>query len=61
MTAHPRVDPISGDLVFYQCTMFEKPYLKYSVIDRHGKHQIWKYGIDIGKPKMSVRLDVVPV
>lgn len=52
MTAHPRVDPVNGDLVFYQCAMFEKPYLRYSVVDRDGKHRTWKMGIDIGKAKM---------
>jgi carotenoid cleavage dioxygenase-like enzyme len=55
MTAHPRVDPVNGDLIFYQCGMFEKPYLRYSVIDRYGKHQIWKMGVEIGKAKMRVR------
>lgn len=52
MTAHPRVDPVNGDLVFYQSSMFEKPYLRYSVIDRNGMHKVWKVGIDIGKAKM---------
>lgn len=52
MTAHPRVDPVNGDLVFFSCQMFAKPYVRYSVIDRQGRHKVWKMGVEVGKAKM---------
>ncbi|KAJ9118149.1 hypothetical protein QFC22_004052 [Naganishia vaughanmartiniae] len=52
ITAHPRIDPISGDLIFYACQMFEKPYVRVSVIDRHGNHKVWKQGVECGPAKM---------
>lgn len=52
MTAHPRVDPIDGSLLFYSTSMFDAPHARYSVIDRHGKHLVWKQGIDVGRAKM---------
>lgn len=52
MTAHPRVDPIDGSLIFYSTQMFDAPHVRYSVIDRYGNHLVWKEGIDIGRAKM---------
>ncbi|KAJ9107703.1 hypothetical protein QFC21_001163 [Naganishia friedmannii] len=52
ITAHPRVDPINGDLIFYACQMFETPYVRVSVIDRHGNHKVWKQGVKCGPAKM---------
>ncbi|EIW69469.1 hypothetical protein TREMEDRAFT_30937 [Tremella mesenterica DSM 1558] len=40
MTAHPRIDPIDGSLLFYSTNMFEPPHARYSVIDRKGQHLI---------------------
>lgn len=54
MTAHPRVDPVDGSLIFYSTQMFDAPHARYSVIDRHGKHLVWKQGIDVGRAKMYV-------
>jgi carotenoid cleavage dioxygenase-like enzyme len=52
MTAHPRVDPVDGSLIFYSTQMFDSPHVRYSVIDRHGRHLVWKEGIDVGRAKM---------
>ncbi|WVQ70055.1 uncharacterized protein L199_008279 [Kwoniella botswanensis] len=52
MTAHPRVDPVDGSLLLYSTQMFDAPYVRYSVIDRTGRHVIWKEGIDVGRAKM---------
>lgn len=53
MTAHPRVDPVDGSLIFYSTQMFDAPHARYSVIDRYGNHLVWKEGIEIGRAKMS--------
>jgi len=52
MTAHPRIDPVDGSLIFYSTQMFEAPHARYSVIDRKGKHLVWKEGVDLGRAKM---------
>ncbi|WVQ98740.1 hypothetical protein IAU59_005871 [Kwoniella sp. CBS 9459] len=52
MTAHPRIDPVDGSLIFYSTQMFDAPHARYSVIDRKGRHVVWKEGIDIGRAKM---------
>ncbi|WWD10113.1 hypothetical protein V865_008246 [Kwoniella europaea PYCC6329] len=52
MTAHPRVDPLDGSLLLYSTQMFDAPHVRYSVIDRTGRHVIWKEGIDVGRAKM---------
>ncbi|KAL7423941.1 hypothetical protein Q5752_001526 [Cryptotrichosporon argae] len=52
MTAHPRVDPVDGSFIFYSCQMFDAPHVRYSVIDRHGRHVVWKAGVDVGRAKM---------
>nr|XP_019013550.1 uncharacterized protein I206_01620 [Kwoniella pini CBS 10737]OCF52331.1 hypothetical protein I206_01620 [Kwoniella pini CBS 10737] len=52
MTAHPRIDPIDGSLIFYSTQMFDAPHVRYSVIDRTGRHVVWKQGVDVGRAKM---------
>ena len=52
MTAHPRIDPIDGSLIFYSSNMFEAPHVRYSVVDRNGEHLVWKEPIDVGRAKM---------
>ncbi|WWC90012.1 uncharacterized protein L201_004942 [Kwoniella dendrophila CBS 6074] len=52
ITAHPRVDPIDGSLILYSTQMFDAPHVRYSVIDRKGRHVVWKQGIDVGRAKM---------
>ena len=36
MTAHPKVDPISGELIFFGCDPFGPPFLRYHVADAGG-------------------------
>ncbi|WVW83059.1 hypothetical protein I302_105076 [Kwoniella bestiolae CBS 10118] len=52
MTAHPRIDPVDGTLLLYSTQMFDAPHVRYSVIDKTGRHVIWKAGIDVGRAKM---------
>ncbi|OCF35459.1 hypothetical protein I316_03011 [Kwoniella heveanensis BCC8398] len=52
MTAHPRIDPVDGSLIFYSTQMFDAPHVRYSVIDRKGRHVVWKEGVDVGRAKM---------
>ncbi len=35
--AHPKVDAITGELMFFGYSAFQKPYLKYSVISASGE------------------------
>ncbi|ERT03761.1 retinal pigment epithelial membrane family protein, partial [Lyngbya aestuarii BL J] len=37
MTAHPKVDPITGELHFYRYSLLAAPYLVYYVADKQGK------------------------
>jgi carotenoid cleavage dioxygenase len=36
MTAHPKVDPATGELVFFGCDVFGPPFLRYHVADARG-------------------------
>jgi carotenoid cleavage dioxygenase-like enzyme len=36
MAAHPKVDPVSGELIFFGCDVFGPPYLRYHVVDGAG-------------------------
>jgi carotenoid cleavage dioxygenase len=36
MTAHPKVDPATGELVFFGCDVFGPPFLRYHVADAKG-------------------------
>ncbi len=37
MTAHPKVDPVSGELVFFGTDPFGPPFLRYHVVDATGE------------------------
>lgn len=37
MTAHPKVDPVTGELVFFGADVFGPPFLRYHVVDRSGR------------------------
>ncbi len=36
-SAHPKVDPRSGELVFFDFSMFKKPFIRYGVVDAKGE------------------------
>ncbi len=37
MTAHPKVDPVTGELVFFGIDVFGPPFLRYHVVDDTGQ------------------------
>jgi carotenoid cleavage dioxygenase len=37
MTAHPKVDPVTGELVFFGIDLFGPPFLRYHVVDGAGQ------------------------
>ena len=37
MTAHPKVDPVTGELVFFGVDLFGPPFLRYHVVDSTGQ------------------------
>jgi carotenoid cleavage dioxygenase len=37
MTAHPKIDPVTGEMLFFGYDLFKPPYLRFHVADRHGK------------------------
>jgi carotenoid cleavage dioxygenase-like enzyme len=36
-TAHPKVDPITGEMMFFGYSLLQQPYLQYSVVSAAGK------------------------
>lgn len=36
LTAHPKLDPVTGELVLFGYDVIKKPYLHYSVLDKNG-------------------------
>ncbi|QLE58166.1 carotenoid oxygenase family protein [Nostoc sp. TCL26-01] len=36
-TAHPKVDPVTGEMMFFGYSLLQRPYLKYSVVSAQGK------------------------
>ncbi len=53
-TAHPIVDPVSGEMMFYGYNIFVKPFVRYSVISKDGEHLSFQQPIKLhdGVPKM---------
>ncbi|MBD2019753.1 carotenoid oxygenase family protein [Leptolyngbya sp. FACHB-36] len=37
VTAHPKVDPITGEMMFFGYALAQPPYVKYSVVSAHGE------------------------
>lgn len=36
-TAHPKVDPVTGELLFFGYSLFRPPYLQYSIVSAQGE------------------------
>ncbi len=51
MTAHPKVDPETGDLVFFGYDVFGPPFLRFHVVDAAG-HLVRTEDIDIPRATM---------
>jgi carotenoid cleavage dioxygenase-like enzyme len=51
MTAHPKVDPRTGELVFFGYDVLGPPWLRYHVLDALGEH-LTTEPISIGGPAM---------
>lgn len=52
VSAHPKVDPVTGELIVFCYSPVAPPYVKYGVVDAQGK-LIHETGIDLaGKPVM---------
>ena len=54
MTAHPKVDPVTGELVFFGCDVFGPPFLRYHVVDAAGP---WSRTEDIDIPRATMMHD----
>ena len=60
-TAHPKVDPVTGELFFFGYQLLEPPYLKYSVVSATGELQ-FTTPIELPEPvMMTVRLSQIPM
>ena len=52
VSAHPKVDPRTGELILFCYSPAEQPYVRYGVVDRSGK-LIHETGVELaGKPVM---------
>ncbi|MDZ8189292.1 MAG: carotenoid oxygenase family protein [Nostoc sp. ChiSLP02] len=45
-TAHPKVDAVTGEMIFFGYSTFAPPYLKYSVVSAQGE-LLWTVPIDL--------------
>lgn len=55
MAAHPKVDPKTQELMFFDYSLFKKPYYGYGVIDREGK---LAHAINIDLPRAHIPHDI---
>jgi len=46
VTAHPKVDPVTGEMPFYGYSLTQPPYLRYSLADASGE-LLWSEPIDL--------------
>lgn len=51
VAAHPKVDPRTGELIFFDYSVYRRPYLRYGVADAEGRvvHQV---DVDIPEPSL---------
>ncbi|WP_414568092.1 carotenoid oxygenase family protein [Nostoc sp. CCY 9925] len=45
-TAHPKVDPVTGEMIFFGYSLYAPPYLQYSVVSAQGE-LLWTVPIDL--------------
>jgi carotenoid cleavage dioxygenase-like enzyme len=45
-TAHPKVDPVTGEMIFFGYSFFAPPYLQYSLVSPQGE-LLWTVPIDL--------------
>jgi len=50
-TAHPKVDPVTGEMIFFGYSTFEPPYLHYGIVSPAGE-LLWTVPIEIPTPVM---------
>ncbi|MGY6238927.1 carotenoid oxygenase family protein [Burkholderia ambifaria] len=50
MTAHPKVDPVTGELILFRAD-WRKPWLRYGVADAHGVPRV-DLAVDVRAPSM---------
>lgn len=55
MAAHPKVDPNSNELMFFDYSLFKKPYYGYGIIDEKGQ---LSHSISINLPKAHIPHDI---
>lgn len=48
-SAHPKVDPRTGEMVFFDFNMMKTPFLRYGVVDAEGKLAVYE-GIEVDAP-----------
>lgn len=48
-SAHPKVDPRTGEMVFFDFNLMKTPFLKYGVVDANGELAVYE-GIDVDQP-----------
>ncbi|KAF9913182.1 hypothetical protein EC991_003642 [Linnemannia zychae] len=51
VTAHPKIDPKTGELMFFAYSLY-KPAAFYSVVSAEGKRKVWRQKVDLTKPSM---------
>ncbi|KAH7051491.1 carotenoid oxygenase [Linnemannia elongata] len=51
VTAHPKIDPKTGEMIFFSYS-HDKPLAFYSVVSAEGKRKVWRQKVTLPKPSM---------
>ncbi|KAG0374589.1 Dixin [Mortierella sp. AD032] len=51
VTAHPKVDPKTGEMIFFAYSL-SKPLIFYSIVSAEGKRKVWQQKVALPKPSM---------
>ncbi|KAG0059936.1 hypothetical protein BGZ90_004272 [Linnemannia elongata] len=51
VTAHPKIDPKTGEMIFFSYS-HNKPLAFYSVVSAEGKRKVWRQKVTLPKPSM---------